>query len=283
MWPFSKKIKVLLSEEKTLDEEKLKPKIAFQLIIDPETKQLKIKSKESESPRKESESTLAVKLECPTCKQALEKYSRFRFKCPHCRNWIYYSRDDRLVTKEEYDRLRAEYNEAWLQRAKEEELATIGLDEAMIQRRAKDLLTKTGVTQNRFAVIQHLFNETILKLKDLNEMEERYRNLAGILNRAGEESFSILKAAAKTRLAIFRKEGFKNVSIVAGQGCEACRQLDGKVLSITEALRTNPLPIKECANYPWNEELSFCTCWYSSEWDEEYCDRQARKALEDAG
>ncbi|TFG92556.1 MAG: hypothetical protein E4H15_03440 [Syntrophobacterales bacterium] len=262
MWPFTKKEKP--PEAKPVEEE-LKQKIMAQLVFDPVTKQLKIKPKETESQREEPEPAPEVKLECPTCKQTLEKFSYRRFKCPKCRNWIYF-KGGRLVTKEERDKIQEEY----YRKAKADELAEIGITEEMIQQREQELISKTGVKQNRYAVVMSLFNETILKLKSLDEMEEQYIKLAGILNRAGEEMFHILKSAQKTRLAIFRKEGYKNVRIVTHEECEACSKLEGKVLSITEALRRMPLPIKECAAHPWNEDHSFCTCWYSSEEDEEY-------------
>jgi len=196
-----------------------------------------------------------------------------RFKCPHCRNWIYFW-DERLVTKEENGRLKDEYyrkrHEEQLQQTLAEDLAKLGLSEKMFQRREQELLRTTGAIPKKAAVILSLFNETILKLKDLNEMEERYHNLAIILNRGGEESFHILKAAAKTKLAALKKEGFKNVSILTCKMCEACKQVDGKVLPIKEVLKTMPIPIKECTNYPYNENHSFCVCSYEPECDDDY-------------
>jgi len=52
--------------------------------------------------------------------------------------------------------------------------------------------------------------------------------------------------------------------------CEACKQVDGKILSIKEALKTMPIPIKECTNYPYNENRSFCVCSYEPECDDDY-------------
>lgn len=267
MWPFPKRAKP--PETTTVKEE---PKLPLQLRFDPVATQRWLDSKKSESEKTEPEPAPEVKLECPTCKQKLEKFSYRRFKCPQCRNWIYF-KGGRLVTMAERDSIVEES----IRKARADELAEIGITEEMIQQREQELISKTGVKQNRYAVIMSLFNETILKLKSLDEMEQRYLKLAGILNRAGEEMFNILQCAQRTRLAFFRKEGFKNVSIVTHEECEACQKLEGKVISITEALRTMPLPIKECAAHPWNEDQSFCTCWYSAEWDNEYIERRSNE------
>ena len=260
MWPFTKKEK--LPETETVEEE---PKQPLQLKFDPVATQRWLDSKKAEPEKKEPEPAPEVKLECPTCKQKLEKFSYRRFKCPQCRNWIYF-KSGRLVTKEESEKIREEY----YRQAKTVELAKIGMTEEMIQQREQELISKTGTTPNKYSVIQSLFNEITRKVKDLSEKEERYLMLAVILNRAGEESFHILRAAQKTRLAIHRKDGFRNVSIIARGECEVCTRLNGKVFSIKDSLRTMPLPIKECTEHPYNEDLSFCSCWYSSEYDDEY-------------
>ena len=267
MWPFSKKAKLV--ETKSVEE---KPSQPLQLKFDPVATQRWLDSKKAESENKKPIPEPELKLECPTCKEVLEKFSYQRSKCPKCRNWIYF-KGGRLVTKEERDKIQEEF----YQKAKADELAKVGMTEEMIQKREQELVSKTGVKQNRYSVIMSLFNETLLKLKSLDEMEQRYIKLAGILNRAGEGMFHILQCAQKTRLAIYRREGYKNVRIVTHEECEACSKLEGKVLSITEALKTMPLPIKECRAFPWNEEHSFCSCWYSSEDDDEYIQSQLNK------
>jgi len=270
MWPFGKKAK---QPEAKIEEEKLKQSIAAQLVFDPVTKQLKIKPKEPESPTKEPEPPPVVKLECPTCKQTLERHSKNRFKCPHCRNWIYFL-GDQAVTREDHERLREKYyqarHEERLGQSMVEKIGELGFTDEMFHRREQELLRRTGVPPKQSAVILSLFNETILKLKDLDEMEERYHSLAIVLNGAGEESFHILQGAAKTKLAALKKKGFKNVHIFTCRMCEWCVQVDGKVLPIEEALKTMPIPIKECKNYPYNENHSFCICYYEPEYDDEY-------------
>ena len=135
MWPFTKKEKP--SEKKTVEEE---PKQPIQLKFDPVATQRWLDSKKAESEKKEPEPAPEVKLECPTCKQTLEKFSYRRFKCPQCCNWIYF-KAGRLVTKEERDKIQEEY----YRKAKADELAEIGITEEMIQQREQELISKTGV------------------------------------------------------------------------------------------------------------------------------------------
>lgn len=265
MWPFSKKLK---QPEVNVDQDKLKQSIAAQLVFDPVTKQLKIKPKEDEPAKKEQ----GVVLECPYCKHQLAKYSERRFKCTHCHDWIYL-RDRRLVTKEKIDRLREEdykrRREEYLMESVAEDMAKLSITNKMIERREKELTKSAGGTPKRIAVLRSLFNEAILKIQDLHEMEHLNYNFAIALNRAGEESFGYSQAAAKASLTALKKDGYKKVSIFTNMMCDACKALDGEVMRISDALKILPIPIKECQNHPYNEDHTFCVCHYAPEYDDD--------------
>ncbi len=266
MWPFGKKAKLSEPKKERADEEKLKQPISAQAVFNTEAKELKIKTNEVESLK-------PIKLECPICKQSLDRHSRNRFKCPHCRNWIYFLGDN-PVTREDHERLAEKY---YQDRYKEtlrgtmvEELAKIGLAEEKLKGREQELLAKMGVQPQKISVILSLFSETIVKVKDPNEKWERYLSLANILHKGGEDSFHVLQVAQKNKLAALKKEGYRNVSILAGRMCEACRKLDEKVLSIEEALKTTPIPIRDCQNRSEDEKCSFCNCEYLGKVDDEH-------------
>lgn len=114
MWPLKKKPK---KPEQEIGNELPKPNIELRVTFDPVTMRVFMKPKEPESqpepqqepkaaPEPEQERTTQVppmdtKWECPTCKQAFPpRTTKSRFKCPHCRNWIYFLDDDKLVTEE---------------------------------------------------------------------------------------------------------------------------------------------------------------------------------------
>jgi hypothetical protein len=54
------------------------------------------------------------------------------------------------------------------------------------------------------------------------------------------------------------------------QTCPACKRVHEKLLTIEEALRTMPIPIKTCANRADNKSYAFCSCSYFPEDNEEF-------------
>jgi len=269
MWPFKKKVK---RPEPKIEEGKVKQNIELQVTFDSTMKQLTMKQKAPEPLAKKPEPPKEIKWECPTCKQAFPgRATRSRFKCPQCRNWVYFLGDN-LVTMEDHGRLAEKYYQGrYRERLREtmtEELAKIGLTEEKLKRREQELLAKTGVQPQKVSVILSLFSETILKVKDLNEKSSEYFSLAGILHKGGEDSFPILQVAAKTKLAALKKEGYTKVTIITGGMCDRCRNLNDKVMMIEQASKTMPIPIRECKNRGEDEKYGFCICEYYQKLDE---------------
>jgi len=211
-----------------------------------------------------------VKLECPTCKKALEKYSTKRFKCPHCRSWIYFL-DDRLVAQEERDQIRAERQKRYYEEYLREFMTKLGLTYEGFKERETKLTSSSGEPPKEEAVVMSLFNENILKTKDLRLMEQRYHEVARYLDVKGNDTFHLQKAAAIARLAALKQEKFKKVYILSTGNCDRCKELDGEVMTIEEAKKTMPIPIREgCNNRGEGDKYSICVCSYEGEADDEY-------------
>ncbi|OGP59386.1 MAG: hypothetical protein A2V67_12625 [Deltaproteobacteria bacterium RBG_13_61_14] len=275
MWPFTKKPK---QPEPKIEEEKPLLEFEVKVTVDPETVAPPMEPKEPDQPEMKPEPLKKTQWKCPTCKQAFPgRATRSRFKCPHCRNWVYFLGDN-LVTMEDHGRLAEKYYQdryrGRLRETMKEELAKMGLTEEKLKRRENELLAKMGVQPQKIFVILSVFNETILKVKNLNEKCERYLSLADILRKGGEDTFHILQIAVKAKLAALRKDGFINVSIIASGMCERCKKVDGKVLSIEQALKTMPIPIRECQNRGEDENYGYCICEYYPEHDDEYWKNQ---------
>jgi hypothetical protein len=266
MWPFKKKNDSPEAVDKESEEEKLKQKILSQLVFDPVTKKLMIKAQMPETPKE-------VKPECPTCKKVLEKYSRTRFKCPHCRNWVCFW-EDRLVTQEEKNRSREERQKKYYEKYFREQLMKLGLTFEEFKERETKLTSSSEEPPKEEEVVMSLFNENILKTKDLRLMEQQYHEVARYLDVKGNDTFHIQKAAAHARLAALKQEKFKKVYILSHGNCDACKALDGEVMTIEKAKKTLPIPIREgCTNRGEGDKYSICVCSYEGEADDEYIDR----------
>lgn len=67
------------------------------------------------------------------------------------------------------------------------------------------------------------------------------------------------------KMSLYEKQnGYSDsVTIIpAGNGCDSCNALSGTVLTIKEALKTMPLPHKDCTFDLFGNGISFCRCLY---------------------
>jgi hypothetical protein len=56
---------------------------------------------------------------------------------------------------------------------------------------------------------------------------------------------------------------FRSASILTTtRACPACQQLDGKRMSLSEVLRTQPLPCPDCTTVLYNGWRNVCRCTY---------------------
>lgn len=77
---------------------------------------------------------------------------------------------------------------------------------------------------------------------------------------------SYLEEHHRQQLLGLKKMGVEKVEILSaghGNSCQKCFSMDGKVLSIEEALKTMPLPVKDCATDVFEVGRGFCRCTYS--------------------
>jgi hypothetical protein len=118
-----------------------------------------------------------------------------------------------------------------------------------------------------------LFNENILKVKNLREKERLYMEASRDLDRMGEDSFPLQKAAALSRLAALKKEKYSSVYILSNNQCDACRELDGTVMTIEVAKKTMPIPIRECLNKCDGDKYPICICSFEGEADDDFINR----------
>lgn len=213
-------------------------------------------SKQNNNTEKESEAV------CPYCKKVLKQKPQRKKKCPFCNNDIYIMSKQKifssiLLNKEDAIAI------DWLKN-----LENFGIKDNDFINKRRELSKKFGEEAKSVDVIWGLFNELILKTKNLHSLKMIYYEMALFLNKEGKDCFLVLQQSAEMELMKFKQDGFiKKVRILtAGEdSCEACRQLENKVFTIEEALEKMPIPCKECTHKLHDEKRGFCRCCYVAE------------------
>lgn len=93
---------------------------------------------------------------------------------------------------------------------------------------------------------------------DCSGMAALYREIAHVLFNEGKDYTFMARHAVKMELtAIFQSGRTDRVAIATGghESCEPCMHLEGKTFSISEAMRTMPLPVSDCS-------AGVCRCSY---------------------
>jgi len=91
-------------------------------------------------------------------------------------------------------------------------------------------------------------------------MNETYFEQALKLHKAGKDAFPLLQEHQRSQLRSYQASGVvKKVEILTAgdSSCEKCKSLHGKILTISEAFRTMPIPVANCKN-----AYGYCRCVY---------------------
>jgi hypothetical protein len=102
-----------------------------------------------------------------------------------------------------------------------------------------------------------------MKAGNFEMMSTLYYNMARLLRREGRNSLMALKGSQQSKLLAFQQQGLETVEIIwFGNGCQACKELDGKKYSIEKALKEMPLPNRDCSMDGLKKGHSWCRCIY---------------------
>lgn len=138
---------------------------------------------------------------------------------------------------------------------------------------AKGIYSAKGIKSNK-DIIWALFNRKLVScIKENNWQEMRliYYEMAIFECKEGKEFFHLLQESRKCDLMNYRSLGIKSVEIkTAGKenSCETCQKLEGKRMTIEDALQTMPIPVKECQKDAFDNGKGFCRCCYLAIWDD---------------
>lgn len=201
-------------------------------------------------------------LTCPYCNKILNKEPKRKTKCPFCKNEIYVRSKQTIFASK------------LLQKG--DALAVDSLDNLEYRGITKnDFFDKKIKLSKQFGqeaestdVIWALYNDLIARnLNNLNLLKGIYYEMALFLNKEGKDCLKMLQLSNEMELRYFRHFSFiKKVQIITcgEDSCEACRKLHNKVFTIDEALKTMPIPCKECTHKIYDKKHGFCRCCYAS-------------------
>lgn len=194
---------------------------------------------------------------CPHCGKGLDKKPMRKTKCPFCRNDIYVRTKQKifpsaLLRKE--DAIAADW------------LKNLGIKDRDFFKEREMLSKKCGEIAKSTDVIWSLFNRRLLPKASLEDSSSLYYSMALFLNQLGKDFFSLLQQSRKMELMRYKRYRWcKKVKIASNEeGCETCRRLKGRTLTIKEALKKMPIPCKECTNTLYDKSKGFCWCYYEA-------------------
>jgi hypothetical protein len=205
------------------------------------------------------------RIKCPYCGETLEQKPQRKKKCPFCSNTIYV-RSGKLVTEKQANEIDKEREEEREKGYIEDLCERFAFSAEEYQKREQELSGKMGGAKpNQVDVVLSLFNEGIVKRK-YAKTGIPYYDVALFLNENNKECFHILQQAIKMELKGYQKQEFvTHVGITSSKGCALCEKLDGKIMTVEEALETMPIPNKDCTFHLYDEKRGFCRCSYYPE------------------
>lgn len=200
---------------------------------------------------------------CPYCKATLEKFPIRKTKCSNCKKSIFVRRlnDSKfktLITEEQAQEIDIEREKDYLKYRGFEKLESFGVTRDEFLKCRKELYSKSGIETNN-DVVWSIFNELLIKnATDFNLLRQIYYSMAIFLREEGKDNFKLLQQSAKATLDSFQLSNleFKVQIVGCSDSCEACKKLNGKIMSMEEAYLL-PVPCRECTH-----RIGFCRCLY---------------------
>lgn len=171
---------------------------------------------------------------CPSCGTLLEKHPKRKTKCPHCSESVYV-RGDELYNEDGIDRMEIMTF-----------LADFNIQEEDFERYRTTIANKHKVSleevSDKFTAAS-IINGLIDITREFWSLENLYRMMAHLQEKEGEDNLESLQLTQSMRLKQYLEDGIKKVEIhVSEYSCPQCKENDGKIITIKDALRAKILP-----------------------------------------
>jgi hypothetical protein len=195
---------------------------------------------------------------CPYCSVRLPKAPARSVACPSCKKTISVDlkqtlfprpllRRSESLTVGEYQRLL--------------EAPGWGVTPERFRTTQEALSERFGQAASYDDTLWTLYGELSLQFAKAGDLENAslvYHEMARHLYARGKDFFPTLQEAYKVRMQGWKMGGYGMAEIRASGECPACKSMDGKRFSPSEAMKLMPLPAKDCQC----QGSGYCTCRY---------------------
>ncbi|MEO0127659.1 MAG: phage minor head protein [candidate division WOR-3 bacterium] len=192
-----------------------------------------------------------IEAACPYCLKILSNVPKRKFKCPYCAKDIYVRAKQALF---ESHLLSEEESQVvdWFNK-----LQGYGFTRDDFRRKKEELAKKFKIKPPLRDIIWGLFQEAIMKNADSYHFLSIINyEMAVFLDEEGKNPFHCLYESKKMQLLNYKgTQKVKIISINDRITCHSCKNLNGKIFAIEDALNGMPIPPKDCP---------FCRCRYVS-------------------
>lgn len=207
-------------------------------------------------------------LVCPHCNVLLERVPQRRTTCKSCGQRIYVrtlpaTREQVLLTESQAAQVDAAKEGFYQRKALSRSLEMFHIPAGLFEER-RGAATEGLSDRNIAWALLHERTEALRD--DLQALASHYYSMALFAAEADREFRSYLQLAHRTRLQVYaRSSVIRLVEISSagkGNACESCERHNEMEMTIAEALRTMPLPCRECTMVVVGNLPGFCRCEY---------------------
>ena len=192
---------------------------------------------------------------CPSCGVLLKRQPKRKKRCPACGEDIYVRFKQNLFLSCLLTRENALCSDA---------LMSMGMGKDDFHAAKAELTKRFGKEPSSTDIIWHLYNSRIIpNLGTHANAHVVYYQMALFNYRLGRPFFELLQQACRSELRSYEgKSWIMRVKIRSDGGCPACQKLEGKIIGLEKALKTMPIPCRECTYRLQGGPPGFCRCDY---------------------
>jgi len=213
-----------------------------------------------------NQSAVVAGAKCPYCSATLGKVPRRKTRCKTCGNVMLVkslvdTRERVIVTEAQAEEIEGAWTAHYQRRATEQMVRRYGLSSEAFQ--ANRLAQPGGSDRDLLWGLLNQSVQELMRIGDLGALKSRYYEMALFCAEEGRPFVHLLESSHDMELRSLLSIGGRRVSILSagrGSACPACQRLDGKTYSIEEALKSKPLPCRDCTTVVVGTAPGFCRC-----------------------